>query len=115
MVALRVHTLAACRAGIHAAIAEATSRGVTVTILFFPDGRRYNRQLRSYDRRWLVDFMPNKASHSVGGPFTCGPCGHFTCSRRRVQRRTAASATVRLLFTPAQLVAPTWNKVRCQM
>lgn len=44
---------------------------MTYTVLFFPDGRRYNRQLRSYDRRWLVDFMPNKALHTPGGPFTC--------------------------------------------
>ena len=61
-----------CREGIYAAIAEATANGVTYTVLFFPDGRRYNRQLRSYDRRWLVDFMPNKAMHTPGGPFTCG-------------------------------------------
>jgi hypothetical protein len=60
----------ACREGIYSAVAEVTSCGVTSTVLFFPDGRRYNRQLRSYDRRWLVDFMPNKSMQSVGGPFT---------------------------------------------
>ena len=62
-----------CREGIYSAVAEATSCGVTSTVMFFPDGRRYNRQLRSYDRRWLVDFMPNKSLQSVGGPFTCVP------------------------------------------
>jgi hypothetical protein len=43
---------------------------VTVTVLFFPDGRRFNRQLRSYERRWLLDFMPNMIQSSPGGPFT---------------------------------------------
>ena len=70
---LRSLGLVCCRPGIHAGIAEATSNGITSTVLFFPDGRRFNRQLRSYDRRWLIDFMPNKAMHSKGGPYTCAP------------------------------------------
>ena len=78
-----------CRKGIHAAVAEATSAGVTHTVLFFPDGRRFNRQLRSYERRWLADFLPNKVTHTLGGPFTCARvgCSPGLCVCRGAGRR----------------------------
>jgi hypothetical protein len=62
-----------CREGMYAAIADVTVSGLTGTALFFPDVRRYKRQLRSYDRRWLLAFMPHKIYESPGGPFTCVP------------------------------------------
>jgi hypothetical protein len=55
----------------HAAIAEVTASGVTGTSLFFPDVRRFKRQLRSYERRWQLAFMPHRLYESAGGPFTC--------------------------------------------
>ena len=40
-----------CREGINTAVAEVTSLGVTSTAMFFPDKRRYNRQMKMYRKQ----------------------------------------------------------------
>jgi hypothetical protein len=48
-----------CRPGMHAAIAEVTTRfGTEVTVAFFPDKSRKDKQRKMYERNFMKDFMP---------------------------------------------------------